>query len=687
MTRALRFPLTALVCHAAALGAMLGAARGATLGAQEPGRAAPSEGVGFRAAITPDTVFVGQQVTYSLTVRIPTEVRQRLRRNPEFVPPEARAMLAYDLPLSRIPATDEEVEVHVFRRALFPLTPGRYQIPTARLSYSIPQSPSFFSREEERTMRSEAVGFVAIEAPTRGRPADWLGAVGRWEATVRADAEGARVGDPFVLVLRLQGQGNAALLPRPALDIAWADVVPHDERIVLDSTPTLFSGAKEFSWLVTPRVNGTQTVAALEYPYFEPSTRQYLRASTLPLRLAVRAGDYVTMPTRATAQASRAPLTLRAALAGAAPVAIPGAVLWTWLAALAPLVWITGRLAAQARAEGRARAAQAVAATRVSGRQRFDAMVEARTGIVLARVTAPGQLAAALRLEGVTEGTASEVESLRDAYDTQSFARRARSPQDDLTARAAALLARIDHEARRRALPILLLALTLVVGCVRPAGAIDATRAFADGATAYAGADYARARDAFRRSAAAAPRDPNAWANLGTAAWQAGDTASAVQGWQRALRLSPRDGELRGRLSLVRAPQLRGTARVWPVPPLPIAVLALALWFAGWGWASRRTWRGRAAGTGPLALILPALVLGVAAAWLDSTLQARDLAVVSVPSPLLALPALGADHGAVPLVGEIARIRERRGVWVRLELGADRAGWYPAERTLPLARD
>jgi hypothetical protein len=91
------------------------------------------------------------------------------------------------------------------------------------------------------------------------------------------------------------------------------------------------------------------------------------------------------------------------------------------------------------------------------------------------------------------------------------------------------------------------------------------------------GGDHARARDAFLRSAQAAPRDPHAWANLGTAAWQAGDTASAVVGWQRALRLSPRDAELRARLSAVRAPQLRGAARVWPVAPLPVALIAVVL--------------------------------------------------------------------------------------------------------------
>lgn len=233
------------------------AALAALAGAQD---APAPAGIGFSATLAPDTVYVGQQATYALTVRIPAEVRQRLRRNPEFVPPETRAMLAYDLPVPRPGPRGEGPEVHVFRRALFPLTPGRYTIPPARLSYSIPQSPSFFSREEARTLRSAATTLVVLEPPDRGRPEAWSGAVGRWRASASVDPAATRVGDPFVLTLRVEGVGNATLLPRPALEIDWASVVPEDERVVLDSTPTTLSGFKEFTWLVTPRVAGTRFV-------------------------------------------------------------------------------------------------------------------------------------------------------------------------------------------------------------------------------------------------------------------------------------------------------------------------------------------------------------------------------------------------------------------------------------------
>ena len=275
-----------------------------------------SRGVDFHARIAPETVFVGQQATYQLGVFLDQDTRQRLRRNPEFLPPESRAMLAYDLPerggALQVTLDGRPYEVHIFRRALFPLTRGRYDIPQARLTYALPQSPSFFSREESYTLRSEAVALVAVDPPAAGRPADWAGAIGVWRATARADATRARAGDPLVLTLRLEGQGNATLLPRPALAVPWASVVAADERARLDSSLTMLRGAKEFDWLVTPGVSGAQQVPAIRFTYFNPFSRRYETATTEPFIVRVAPGDVVALEGAAEAPAGTALLALRA---------------------------------------------------------------------------------------------------------------------------------------------------------------------------------------------------------------------------------------------------------------------------------------------------------------------------------------------------------------------------------------
>lgn len=640
--------------------------------------------VGFRAQLSSDTVYVGEQLTYSLSVRIPTDVRQRLRRNPEFVPPDPRAMLAYDLPLARVADPGAALEVHTFRRALFVLTPGRYQIGAARLSYALPQSTSFFSREEERTLRSEAVSFVALDPPLRGRPASWLGGVGRWSASARAEPTATRVGDPFVLVLRLEGEGNATLLPRPAVVIPWADLVVQDERVVLDSTPSLLGGVKEFRWLVTPRAEGLRTVPALEYSYFDPAARRYAVARTAPLLVSVRPGTLVEVPPRAAALADSVPLIIRPALSGPSLVSVPGTVWWMWLALLAPLPWLI-RVNAP-----RLRRARAKDARRPEGTARavLDVGLRERTGVDVAAFTTPGALAAALRLEGVTPETAAAAEALRDDCDATGFSDTTAGPSaSQMRSRAEGLLERVNAEARKHSALLLALVVLFGAACADAAsGSVAALEAFTEGRTAYVGKDFMRARDAFLRAAQAAPRDPAAWANLGTAAWAARDTAAAVLGWQRALRLDPGDAVVRERLARVRAPQLRGAARVWSISPIPVAVTALALWLLGWGWAWQRARSGRRARVTGFALV-PAVLLAILAWRLDDGLAARDLVVLAVPTPLRALPALGADPGAMPIGGEVGRILERRGVWYRIQLDGGREGWYPMERTWPLARN
>ena len=147
-------------------------------------------------------------------------VRERLRRNPTFFPPDMQSMLAYDLP-TRADPPRRQVGSHcfdalVYQRALFPLMPGRFSIPPAQLVYSLPLSASFFSREETHELQTDSTVIVAIEPPTQGRPADYGGAVGNLRVAAKLDTVASRVGDPMRLTVRVSGTGNVKLFPRPA---------------------------------------------------------------------------------------------------------------------------------------------------------------------------------------------------------------------------------------------------------------------------------------------------------------------------------------------------------------------------------------------------------------------------------------------------------------------------------------
>ncbi len=379
----------------------------------------PRADVSFHAVVVPDTVYVGDAALYELGVFIVDEVRQRLRRNPEFVPPELRSVLAYDLHDSRGARTvvrdGRTYEVHVFRRALFPVAPGRIDVPPARLSYAVPLGSSFFSREETRLLQSEPVTFVAIAPPLAGRPASWNGAVGDLRLSMRVNAGAPRVGDPFVVTLRLTGEANVDLLPRPAFALDWASVVAGAERVTIDTMAATVRGSKEFDWLVTPTVDGRADLPAVDYAYFDPSARQYRIARSAPQSITIGEGTLAAPDSVSGTQSRHQDVSLRTAWSRPLPDT-PDRALWYWiLGTLAPVPALVRFVRARPRKRVRqvpegslsalARAGVSDAA-RVRGA--LHAALDARLSADPVSWADPVQLRRALRHHGITDETVGE---------------------------------------------------------------------------------------------------------------------------------------------------------------------------------------------------------------------------------------------------------------------------------------
>ena len=299
-----------------------------------------------------------------------------------------------------------------------------------------------------------------------------------------------------------------------------------------------------------------------------------------------------------------------------------------------------------------------------------------------------------LRHEGVTAETARKAASLLQQLDAAVFSG-ARPPHVPTAAELNALVTAVDGEARRsgaartsgQAARVIVLVLAFAAAPLLARQVEDDAKSWAAAQTAFAGRDFDLAERHFLDVARLRRDHPDVWANVGTAAWMAADTARAVQGWQRALRREPLDRQLRDRLALVRAVQDRGAARVPPVPVQLPPVLLLFIWLTGWALLARRAWMARpiALRAAWLSVACAALLLG--AAVLDDLQRAKDVSVVLRPEPLRALPVLGAELGAAPLTGEVARVLERKGAWAHVRLDGQRQGWIATELLLPLGDD
>jgi hypothetical protein len=666
---------------------------GAGAGVIESARVRADAEVSFHAAVAPETVYVGQAARYELGVFIRDDIQQRLRRNPEFVPPDLRALFSYDLRETSGTRTVERngrtYEVHRFRRALYPVAPGRIRIPPARLTYAVPLGASFFSREETRALQSEAVTIIAIQPPERGRPASWNGAVGDLTLQRGAIPAAARRGDPFVYTLRVQGEGYVGLFPRPELSIAGATAVPSDERVQVDSLPDRLTGRKEFDWLVTPDITGSLTVPTVEYAYFDPVRRQYLVARAHGGTLPVRDAEVVRVDTAAAPVLTQQPVAYATAWRSAAwPSPITSG--WYWLVVLlAPLPVLMRRLrrgAARATAvpSPRLRLRNSDLST-TPGDQRalFVAALEERVG----RAIPWTETAAAERVfrrAGVTGTTAARVAAAAALLDRASYGPAADGHTVPSGADLADLVSAVDREAvrldcRHASARRALLIIPLLCGAAASAQpSRTPTQDFADGLAATS-TDPRAAATAFFAAADGAPRVVVAWRNAAIASWAATDTARAVVGWQQVTRLAPLDGEAREQLRVIGAVSAVPRAAVWPVPVAALAWLGLLLWSAAWMCA----WWGAG---GRLVLVMAAT--GASLVALAAAAQHRgrgdDLAVVQASMPLRALPALGSESGASPLTGEVVQVLERGPVWARVDAGGGRVGWLDARALLAL---
>jgi len=636
-----------------------------------------------------DSLIVGQQVDYTVDVLLNEPARGRLRRNPTFYPPEMASVLAYDVDIPRGPPHGRRCfETLSYRRALFPLFPGRVAIPPAVLTYSLPLSSSFFSREESFELRSDSVRFVAIEPPATGRPADFAGAVGTLRITARTESPTTRVGDAVVLTVRVNAVGNVKLLPRPSVELSWASLTPGDERVDIDSTASRITGAKEFDWIITPRVAGTQVIPSIHYPYFDPVLGRYAVIETSPIPLVVAPGS------RASSDTATGPhLPIRVVLRDERRNPFSTRPLYWALFALAPVPAALRRFSRRQR----------IAAAGSSPIRRLRALADSpspapagdlRRLFVEAlreRVPAVGRdrepLGRVLRRAGVSDDVALEAEAMLAHLDDAAFS--GGGTLDDRAAREAVEIAdMVDREAIRpsRAAVRAATALALLLTVVATAHAVDeSARLFGDGVRAYQRGQFALAERRFLRVTNEKPRAVDAWANLAAAAWESADTAQAARAWHHALRLDPLDDEARDRLASLQPLGPRAAAYVAPIAPDHVAVFVLVAWIVAWLVlalpASRRPRAARPIAGGAIAVALVGLV---GLFELESQLGATDLGVLVRSRALVETPSADAPALATAGSGEAGRLGAREAGWVYLTLDATRAGWVPASGVMPI---
>lgn len=188
--------------------------------------------------------------------------------------------------------------------------------------FSDPFFNEFFNHTVEKplTLRSGAENIKVLPLPATGQPADFSGAVGRFEVVSDAAPTQLTVGDPITLHLKVTGRGNFDRVYSLGLAASteWKTYPPSAQFAPADNAG--YSGTKTFEQAVVPRTAGPQKIPAITFSYFDPERRQYVTRATTPIAIEVAPGGVSSVPVLPASPAgSAASLSVNPAASALAP--------------------------------------------------------------------------------------------------------------------------------------------------------------------------------------------------------------------------------------------------------------------------------------------------------------------------------------------------------------------------------
>ena len=142
-----------------------------------------------------------------------------------------------------------------------------------------------FGQEHQREMNLHApVQTVdVLSPPTTGQPADYNGAVGRFDVRATLTPTTGTTFAPMSLKIEVTGQGNLDRVSTTGLPSSanWKTYPP--------SAKVTDQGTKVFEQAVVPQSSGRLEIPAVSFSFFDPDRHQYLSRSTAPIGVEIAA--------------------------------------------------------------------------------------------------------------------------------------------------------------------------------------------------------------------------------------------------------------------------------------------------------------------------------------------------------------------------------------------------------------
>jgi hypothetical protein len=134
-----------------------------------------------------------------------------------------------------------------------------------------------------------------VQALPDPAPADFRGAVGRYDITATADIKTSKVNDTVTWQVIVSGTGNIDSLPDPV----WPEspewrAFDSDAAVESGVKDNFMAGSRSYERVLVPTVPGNLTLPPLNYTYFDPYDGEYVTASSEPIEIFVEADSSAT---------------------------------------------------------------------------------------------------------------------------------------------------------------------------------------------------------------------------------------------------------------------------------------------------------------------------------------------------------------------------------------------------------
>ena len=275
------------------------------------------------------TVYLGEAVPVEVKLYFDKRIRYRIEEMP-VLEGEGFTKVRFPRPREEMIRKDgRDYEVLTFRTTISPskagkVTLGPMEVPfiasIPRAKRARPRNPldlfgddifddpfGAFGQMERRKVTAEPVELDVKPLPVAGRPADFSGAIGKFQLAVEGSPRQVKVGDPVTLKMRISGTGNFDRVNAPELvdPKGWHSYEP--SNVFSPNDELLTKGTKTFEMAVVPEEKKTQ-MPQVRFSYFDSESEKYVTLTSEPSPLTVEGGAPPAPESVPVAKASPAPL-------------------------------------------------------------------------------------------------------------------------------------------------------------------------------------------------------------------------------------------------------------------------------------------------------------------------------------------------------------------------------------------